>query len=164
MRIIYKRLIMLSNGDHLPLIMLGPVDHPFTNSIWSKLKMFNKKEYHPKWSLIRRMILLRRALNRCEFCDAPNGEFIYRIEKNKPYWAPMPEGLETEAMDLDGTKFTRILLTIAHKDHNKDNNIFTNLVALCQRCHLKHDIRQHIMSRKYGRKWKKNQFSFTFTI
>ena len=46
---------------------------------------------------------------------------------------------------------TRIVLTIAHLDGNKDNNDFENLAALCQKCHLHHDIGHHVMNRKYGR-------------
>jgi len=42
-------------------------------------------------------------------------------------------------------------------DHNKDNNRFENLKHLCQRCHLKHDIRHHAANRKYGRKHKGKQ-------
>lgn len=29
------------------------------------------------------------------------------------------------------------ILTVHHLDHNPENNIRTNLAALCQRCHLK---------------------------
>lgn len=39
-------------------------------------------------------------------------------------------------------------------DHNKDNNKFDNLAAICQRCHLKHDGKQHADNRRYGRGWK----------
>lgn len=47
--------------------------------------------------------------------------------------------------------FTKIVLTTAHLDRNPANNDRSNLAALCQRCHLRHDIRQHITSRRYGR-------------
>lgn len=124
--------------------------------------MFDKKEYHPKWSLISRLIRFKRAHNQCEWCGVPNGECIYRIEGSKPGWDLMPEGHEADTMNLDGIKFTTIILTVAHIDHDKSNNKFDNLAALCQRCHLGHDINEHIMNRKYGRDWKENQFSFTF--
>jgi len=92
----------------------------------------NYKEYHPKWTLISRLIRFHRANNKCEWCGAMNYE-------------PHP---------ITGSK---VVLTVAHIDHNKDNNRFDNLAALCQRCHLKHDLPQHINNRKYGRNWKKNQ-------
>ena len=34
----------------------------------------NYKHYHPKWSLISRLIRLRRANNICEWCGAKNGQ------------------------------------------------------------------------------------------
>lgn len=122
----------------------------------------NYKEYHPKWPLISRLIRFQRARNKCEWCGAPNHKYIYRIEKGNPDWELMPEGHLADAMDLDGIKFTKIMLTVAHIDHIKTNNKFDNLAALCQRCHLRHDIKQHIMNRKYGRNWKKNQMNFIF--
>lgn len=89
----------------------------------------NYSEYHPKWSLISRLIRFHRAKNRCEWCDAEN-------------YQPHP---------ITGSK---VVLTVAHVDHDKHNNRFSNLAALCQRCHLHHDKEQHADNRKYGRKWK----------
>lgn len=89
------------------------------------------KQYHPKWSLIRRLIL-KRADNRCEWCGIEN-------------YSPHP---------LNSYK---IVLTIAHIDHDKSNNRFDNLAALCQACHLNHDRQQHIRNRRYGRYHKVNQ-------
>ncbi|SHF96869.1 hypothetical protein SAMN05444008_11535 [Cnuella takakiae] len=83
------------------------------------------KNYHPKWSLISRMIRVYRAHNRCEWCGARNGH-------------PHP-----------GTG-SRVILTVAHIDRNRENNRFWNLAALCQRCHLNHDRAVHIANRKYG--------------
>lgn len=53
--------------------------------------------------------------------------------------------------------FTKVVLTVAHLDHDKNNNRFSNLAALCQRCHLTHDRTQHALNRKYGRNWKRDQ-------
>ena len=36
--------------------------------------------------------------------------------------------------------------TCAHLDQNPTHNDPTNLAALCPRCHLRHDRRQHIQS------------------
>jgi 5-methylcytosine-specific restriction endonuclease McrA len=86
-------------------------------------------QYHPKWKLISKLIRFNRANNRCEWCNAVNYE-------------PNP---------ITGSK---VVLTVAHIDHDKTNNRFNNLAALCQRCHLQHDIMQHVDNRKYGRNWK----------
>lgn len=99
----------------------------------------NYKEYHPKWKLISRLIRFKRADNKCEFCGAENYE-------------PHP---------LTGSK---VILTVAHIDHDKSNNKFDNLKALCQKCHLKHDLPQHIKNRKYGRNWKRDQIFIDFDL
>jgi len=59
-------------------------------------------------------------------------------------------------------KPTKIVLTVAHIDQDKNNNSFFNLAALCQRCHLNHDRCQHAQNRKYGRNFKRNQLTFNF--
>lgn len=99
--------------------------------------MFKKEEYHPKWRLISKLIRFKRAKNKCEWCGAPN---------YKPH--PKTGG--------------KVVLTVAHIDHNKANNKFDNLAALCNKCHLKHDLPQHIQNRKYGRHWKDGQLFFDF--
>lgn len=42
----------------------------------------------------------------------------------------------------------RIVLTVAHLDHNIKNNDFSNLAALCQRCHNRLDIEDRKANRK----------------
>ena len=79
--------------------------------------------YHPKWKLISRFIRFFRARNRCEWCQAAN-------------YQPHP---------ITGS---RVVLTVAHIDHDKTNNSFFNLAALCQRYHLRHDKAQHAATRK----------------
>lgn len=112
----------------------------------------NYKEYHPKWYLISRLIRYKRAGNKCECCGAPNGELIYRDAKGR--WYPWPEGMMGEALSVDGYKAVKVVLTVAHIDRDKNNNQFSNLKAMCQKCHLGHDIKQHVDNRKYGRKHK----------
>lgn len=90
--------------------------------------------YHPKWSLISKLIRFRRAGNRCERCGAENHQ-PHRITGSK------------------------VILTVAHLDRDRRNNRFNNLAALCQRCHLNHDRTQHIRNRKYGRYHKEKQYN-----
>lgn len=98
----------------------------------------NYQEYHPKWSLISKLIRFTRAKNTCEWCGAKNHQ----------------------SHPVTGSK---VVLTVAHIDHDKTNNRFKNLAALCQKCHLKHDIKQHVDNRKYGRQWKgKHQLKIIF--
>ena len=72
------------------------------------------KDYPKNWPEIRQTIL-ERAEHKCELCGAEN----YR-----PHWKT-------------GSK---VILTIAHVDQDRENNEEWNLLALCQRCHLKIDL------------------------
>lgn len=95
------------------------------------------KEYHPKWSLISRLIRFRRAQNRCEWCGALNNE-------------PHP------------TTGSKVILTVAHLDRDRTHNRFWNLAALCQRCHLNYDRKEHIRNRRYGKNHKYNNYKLSF--
>lgn len=127
----------------------------------------NYKEYHPKWSLISRLIRFKRARNCCEECGIGNYLVIRNNIKDSSfeiyhYDADEPNYKDAKILrdrlngiDADGEgKWTITVLTVAHLDHNKKNNRFWNLKALCQRDHLKHDIKHHCANRKYGRNHK----------
>ncbi|MFN3803236.1 HNH endonuclease [Belliella pelovolcani] len=86
-------------------------------------------KYHPKWRLISKLIRFRRDDNKCEWCGAEN-------------YQPHPD---------TGSK---VILTVAHIDRDRNNNRFSNLAALCQRYHLNHDRSQQIRNRRYGREHK----------
>lgn len=91
----------------------------------------NYKDYHPEWKTVIRPRILDRAKNKCEFC-----------------------GIENYAMSKRNTK---VVLTIAHLDHNKSNNADENLRALCQACHLAYDSEIHIANRKRNREQANNK-------
>lgn len=123
----------------------------------------NYKEYHPKWTLIVRLIK-KREHNRCKFCHLPNGWIIKRnkdgtfrnwsqFERNEYYYKWQRGGYSKRGA-IKALGLTQVVLTVAHLDHDKTNNRFHNLAALCQACHLKHDIHQHTHNRKYGRNHK----------
>ncbi len=100
----------------------------------------NLSNYHPQWKSISRQIR-DQADNRCEFCGAPNGEIIVR---EKDGWFRVSGTGESEL--LDGERPVRIVLTVAHLDHDRSNNDPMNLRALCQRCHLRWDADLHAKS------------------
>jgi hypothetical protein len=102
----------------------------------------NYKEYHPKWSLIRRYILKREG-NKCKFCGAVNYSYVNKHTR-KPSLKDDPDTIQ-------------IILTIGHLDQDINNNKFSNLAAMCQKCHLSHNRPYNIEKKRYGRKWKKNQ-------
>lgn len=111
-------------------------------------------QYHPKWSLIRRLIL-KRANNKCERCGVNNYEILpspVNVVFNKPLFDDLMPG----QMPFYKRIFLLIykwivILSVAHLDHNRNNNRFSNLAALCQRCHLRHDLFQRVFSFKYGK-------------
>lgn len=92
------------------------------------------RTYAPDWKLRSRFIRFYRAKNRCEWCKAEN-------------YQPHP---------ITGS---RVILTVAHIDHDRNNNSFFNLAALCQRCHLRHDAKQHARTRREKRnQWQTRLF------
>jgi 5-methylcytosine-specific restriction endonuclease McrA len=85
----------------------------------------NKKRYPKNWSLISARIRAR-AGDACEWCDAQNGE-------------PHP---------VTGAK---VVLTVAHLNHNPGDNRDQNLAALCQKCHNSYDAPTRTMKKEVKR-------------
>lgn len=82
------------------------------------IKPENRHLYPPFWRKLSAHIRFVRANNCCEVCGAVNRE-------------PHP---------VTGSK---VVLTVAHLDHDPTNNRFSNLKAMCQRCHLTYDAPHH---------------------
>jgi hypothetical protein len=110
-----------------------------------KLKMpCNYKEYPDNFKWLSRQII-SDAGNRCELCYAPNGELIYR---DKAWRYPWKVAADIDAEEFHGRKSTKIVLTVHHIDGDKQNSAKQNLIALCQRCHLRLDIGKHMANRR----------------
>lgn len=99
------------------------------------------KRYPANWREISLRIRGERARWRCEWCGAENGQ-------------PHP---------VTGS---RVVLTVAHlgtphadghkgDKHDKMDVREENLAALCQRCHIRYDIRDHVHNARVG--WEKRQ-------
>jgi hypothetical protein len=131
-----------------------------------------KQDYPPDWAQIS-LEVRSDAGWRCEWWGAPNKTVISRAgrvvnaNQYRKDWVEVivvyEEALKcyesTEKMSWKRLRFhglTRIVLTTAHLDRNTANNDRGNLAALCQRCHLKHDVYQHIRNRRYGRDHEKS--------
>ena len=101
-----------------------------------------RDKYPPRkeWQAIRERILTR-AKHRCEFCGVRNYATGYRDATAGVFHAA--DGMELEIAVLDGEKPLKIVLTIAHLDHDPGNNNDSNLKALCQKCHLTYDADEH---------------------
>lgn len=120
----------------------------------------NYKEYPANWKTEIRPAVIERAKNCCESCGVKNHSLIHRFGKGFKDWQYWPEGMESEAWTLAGKKSTKIILTIAHLDHDKLNHDvdLSRLKALCQKCHLAYDLPHHIRNRKYGRNHDANNY------
>jgi len=101
-------------------------------------------EYPENWKWLSRQIIAD-AGNRCELCYAPNGELICR-DKTAAYPWRLAENLDDA--EFQNNKITKIILTVHHIDGDKRNSTKQNLIALCQRCHLRLDLHKHMTNRK----------------
>jgi 5-methylcytosine-specific restriction endonuclease McrA len=119
------------------------------------------KKYHPEWKTRIRPDILRRANNSCEECGLMNYEVILRTPTGcrnpcPQEWDMIYSRIKyshsnmTESLKYHG--FTKIVLTIAHLDHNVENNDYDNLKALCQRCHLRYDAKMKGSKRRNASK------------
>lgn len=94
--------------------------------------------YPADWRTVIRPRILERANGRCEWCGIENGAVGWRGAGGEFHvWPPVePQWIAAE-------RIIKIVLTIAHIDHDIEHNDDGNLAALCQRCHLRHDGEQH---------------------
>jgi hypothetical protein len=83
-------------------------------------------KYPDNWKEISSRIRFERAGNKCENCGVEN----YTINPQT------------------GKK---VILTVAHINHDTTDNREENLKALCQYCHLNLDRRDNNKRRKYGK-------------
>jgi len=80
-----------------------------------------RSDYPDNWEWLSKQVR-KRANGQCELCPA---------EQGKPHWKT-------------GSK---VVLTVHHIDGDRTNNSELNLIALCQRCHLRLDQERHIRNR-----------------
>lgn len=90
--------------------------------------------YHPEWLSKIRPAILERAGDHCENCGVRNHATIVRWRHNPAVYV-----YDTAPNPITFFKPIKIVLTIAHVDHDRTNNDYANLRAWCQRCHLLHD-------------------------
>ena len=98
------------------------------------IKPENRHLYPPNWKSEIRPAILLRAGNRCEKCGVENHSMVDRC---------------------NGKRRTKIVLTIAHRDHDPTNCASENLAAWCQRCHLDYDRAHHMANAHATRRARK---------
>jgi 5-methylcytosine-specific restriction endonuclease McrA len=128
------------------------------------IKPENKGKYPKNWKGVRESIL-ERARNECEFCRLRNGEMVLRGSRGdcKVYarvgpWDDFVRMAETGEILVWSEEHcewqdrpVKVVLTIAHLDHDPGNNSPQNLRALCQRCHNSWDAEHRAETRKKGK-------------
>lgn len=124
----------------------------------------NYKNYPSNWKTEIRPAIMARAGDKCEFCRVENYKLIIRGEWNgvKCYQDEDGNIFDAKTSEPIGddyvgevhptNKLIKIVLTIAHMDHNVNNNEFSNLKALCQRCHNNYDIAYRVGNRNKNKK------------
>lgn len=117
-------------------------------------------KYPSNWKTEIRPAIIERAKNRCEFCSVENYKLIirgtwngvecYQDEDGFIYNANTSEYIAGDYLgEVHPTnKLVKIVLTVAHLDHDVNNNDHSNLKALCQRCHNRHDVGYRKENRK----------------
>lgn len=128
----------------------------------------NRDRYPDNWSEISRQIR-EAANNTCEKCGTMNGANIRRgkTAEGTPVWRPAswPVNLDGMSSETGETVIgscgdlvnygdpVRVVLTVAHLDHQPENCDPENLRAWCQRCHNIYDgpmRRAGIASRRHA--------------
>lgn len=124
------------------------------------IKKENGKYYKGKvWKYFRAWAL-ERADNRCQFCRLQNYAVVnsWRVSQNG-VGHPTYKAARIARSQIEKTtgvcRLIIIVLTIAHLDHNPENNHPDNLCALCQKCHLNHDKDHHAKNAAETRRRKK---------
>lgn len=124
------------------------------------------KKYPKDWKRVIRPRILERADNCCEFC-AKNNQIVRNHtigfrDKNDDWNeidCSIQGDVDAEDAEAEGYKMVKIILTIAHIDHDITNNSDDNLAALCQRCHNRLDIKDRVKNRKETLRIKSKQLS-----
>lgn len=92
------------------------------------IKAENRARYPKDWRTIRAAIVARSGM-RCECageCGLHHGRRCVERHGTPAAWAK-----------------GRVILTVAHLDHQPENCATDNLKAMCQRCHLRYDTAHH---------------------
>ena len=134
----------------------------------------NKARYPSDWKAISLRIRHERAENMCECtgqcgddhelnsnpaarCCAPNGAWVSRFSDRPGGFYTMRWWTPGEGWPEDGQRPIKIVLTVAHLDHTPENCGDANLLAMCQRCHLRYDREHHAETRRSRRDAKSGQ-------
>jgi hypothetical protein len=103
------------------------------------------KKYPPNWKTEIRPAILERVGHCCELCGAPNHKDVWRYKGTIVWRYEKPLGWHPDY------RLVRIILTIAHVNHDVTDNRPENLRAWCQLCHNRHDAEFRAANRQVNR-------------
>lgn len=123
-------------------------------------------KYPPNWKAEIVPAVRKRSGDKCELCGLPNKSEVWSYKlrvldvdgryKLKTFWTNSESDILrlTPFVSPSYTKKTKVVLTVAHLDHDETNwDVELNrLRHMCQYCHLNYDAKE-----KYKRSLKKVQ-------
>lgn len=113
------------------------------------IKTENRARYPKDWPEISSRVR-NMADHKCQWCRVPNRAWGYRDAGGRFHECPR-DGFGRDygrpPFDFGAYRIIEIILTVAHLDHTPENCDPSNLVALCQRCHLRYDAAHHRRTR-----------------
>lgn len=118
------------------------------------IKPENKARYPKDWPAISARIRML-AGNICENCRLGNGWIGYRNESGEFVRIADSGKAEDYAGHATGYRVFRIVLTVAHLNHQPEDCRHENLKAWCQKCHLAYDKDHHQRNAAETRKARK---------
>jgi len=135
-------------------------DKRFSRKLYTNMPIKDKSKYPSNWFTEIRPAILKRANNCCEVCKAKNktavfrgfrqGLEIYQTIDGNIYRTDNGDFLVCDPYECiepstgnPNQKAILIVLTIAHLNHDTTNNDYSNLKAMCQLHHLRHDLEHH---------------------
>lgn len=124
------------------------------------IRASERDRYPPNWSTEIRPAILARADGRCE-CLGECGH-DHRAETGDVLGLPTGRDVAAEVREPDRciardrrdhpVTGSRVVLTVAHRDHTPEHCDESNLFAACQRCHLAYDRDHHAETRRATRR------------
>ena len=103
------------------------------------------KLYAENWNDTIRPAILKRDNYKCSKCKVKHRSRGYYDSSKK--FIECDEHMISYASKIN-IKLIKIILQVHHKDDNKQNNNFDNLITLCARCHLSTEQPLNTMKRK----------------
>lgn len=109
---------------------------------------FVRERYPADWKTIS-LSIRERSGGQCE-CEGECG--LHRT-------TPGPRRCQERNGDAAKWAKGKVVLTVAHLDHDPMNCEPENLKAMCQRCHLRYDVPHHMANARKTRDRKSGQMS-----